>query len=106
MSFYHSPEQINQMDEASFTYDTSRIVPSVPQKLSRVLYPEKKALLAEWLDNHAGGNNTWWSWGGSRNYLFVDGHVEFLHNSKILPANNNLPDINLTKDGISGKDIQ
>ncbi|MFN4228044.1 MAG: prepilin-type N-terminal cleavage/methylation domain-containing protein [Candidatus Ratteibacteria bacterium] len=105
MSFYHSPEQINQMKHPSYTYDINKIVPSIPQKLSKVRYPDKKAIVAEWLDNHTGGNNGWWSWNGSRNYLFVDGHVEFLPAKKILPANNNFPDINLTKDGIMGKDI-
>jgi len=106
MSFYHSPEQINQMTEPSFTYDTGKIVPSIPQKIASVLYPEKKGMVTEWLDNHTGGNNNWWNWGGSRNYLFVDGHIEFISVNKILPANDNLPDINLTKDGIKGKDIQ
>jgi len=106
MSFYHSSEQINQMPEPSFTYDTGKIVPSIPQKIASVLYPDRKAMVTEWLDNHTGGINTWWTWGGSRNYIFVDGHIEFIPASKILPANDNLPDINLTKDGIKGKDIQ
>ncbi|MCX8082341.1 MAG: DUF1559 domain-containing protein [bacterium] len=105
MCFYHSPEQINQMTDPTYTYDTGKIVPSVPQKLSSVIYPDRKVLVAEWLDNHTGGTNNWWNWNGSRNYLFVDGHIEFLPASSILPANDNLPDINLTKDGIKGKDI-
>ncbi|MCM8829700.1 MAG: type II secretion system GspH family protein [Candidatus Omnitrophica bacterium] len=105
LSFYHSPEQINLMNDKSFTYDTSKIVPTIPQKLSSVKHPDKKILIGEWLDNHTGGKNNWWSWGGSRNYLFVDGHAEFLKATQILPANDNYPDINLTKDGIRGKDI-
>lgn len=106
MSFYHSPEQINLMAEAGCTYDANRIVPSIPQKLSRIQEPGKKALMAEWLDNHTGGNNGWWSWQGGRNYLFADCHVEFLPAGKILPANDGLPDINLTRNGLSGKDIK
>ncbi len=106
MSFYHSPEQINAMSEPAYTYDTSRIVPAVPQKLARVLHPANKAVLAEWLDNHTGGSSGWWSWEGSRNYLFVDGHVEFLPVTKLFPANDSLPDINLTKDGTGGHDVQ
>jgi len=105
MAFYHSPEQINQMTDPTFTYDSGKIVPSVPQKLGSVIYPDKKVLIAEWLDNHTGGLNNWWSWDGCRNYLFVDGRVEFLPAKRILPANDNLPDINLTKDGIRGRDI-
>ncbi|MCM8771585.1 MAG: DUF1559 domain-containing protein [Candidatus Omnitrophica bacterium] len=106
MSFYHSPEQINQMDDKSYTYDKNKIFPTVGQKISQVAYPTKKIIIAEWLDNHTGGNNGWWSWEGSRNYLFVDGHVEFRKAKEILPANDGYPDINLTKNGILGKDIE
>jgi prepilin-type N-terminal cleavage/methylation domain-containing protein/prepilin-type processing-associated H-X9-DG protein len=106
MSFYHSSEQINMMNDKSYTYDINKIMPSIGQKLSKVRYPDKKVIIAEWLDNHRKGENGWWSWEGARNYLFVDGHVEFLAAKKILPANDNFPDINLTKDGILGKDIE
>lgn len=106
LSFYHSPEQINQMvNDIRYTYDVSKIMPSIGQKLSKVRYPDKKVLIAEWLDNHTGGKNNWWTWSGSRNYLFVDGHVQFLKATEIRPANDTWPDINLTPDGISGKDI-
>ncbi len=105
MSFYHSPEQINLMSEPSYTYDVTKIVPSLPQKINKVRQPCKKVLVAEWLDNHTGGENNWWSWSGSRNYLFVDGHVQFLKADKILSANDNWPDVNLTIDGLQGKDI-
>ncbi len=104
MSFYHSPGQINQMDNPAYTYDAGKILPSAPQTLSRALHPGKKAISGEWLDNHTGGENNWWSWEGSRNYLFVDGHVEFIRAMDIIPSNSGLPDINVTIDGIEGKD--
>lgn len=106
LSFYHSPEQINLMNDQSFTYDVSKIVPLIGQKLNRVKYPDKKVLIGEWLDNHTGGQSNWWTWSGNRNYLFVDGHVQFIKATEILPANDSWPDINLTRDGIEGKDIR
>lgn len=105
MSFYHSREHINFMNEPSYTYDATKIVTSVAQRITVVVEPCKKVLVAEWLDNHTGGGNDWWSWEGSRNYLFVDGHVQFLRAEDILPAGDGLPDVNLTVDGIAGKDI-
>ncbi|MFN4226641.1 MAG: DUF1559 domain-containing protein [Candidatus Ratteibacteria bacterium] len=106
MSFYHSPEQINQMTDKSYTYDPNKIMPTIGQKFSKVRYPSQKILVGEWLDNHTGGNYGWWSWAGGRNYLFVDGHVEFIKAKEILPANDGFPNPNLTKDGILGKDIE
>ena len=77
---------------------------SIPCEVKR---PGKKAIAAEWLDNHSGGENDWWSWAGERNYLFTDGRVGYLDvEDNILPANSGLPDINLTKDGVAGKDIE
>jgi prepilin-type processing-associated H-X9-DG protein len=43
---------------------------------------------------------------GAGVYLFADGHVRYLESRQILPANDNLPDINLTKDGIRGADAE
>lgn len=106
MSFYHSPEQINQMTDKSYTYDINKIFPTIGQKISNVRHPSKKAIVSEWLDNHTGTESGWWSWQGARNYLFVDGHVEFKKAKEILPANDGFPDINLTRDGIFGKDIE
>jgi prepilin-type N-terminal cleavage/methylation domain-containing protein/prepilin-type processing-associated H-X9-DG protein len=106
MCFYHSPEQINQMKDKSYTYDPGKIYPSLPQKLHTVRFPAQKAIVAEWLDNHTGGKFGWWSWEGSRNYLFVDGHIKFLNARQILPANDGWPDINLTVNGLEGRDIE
>jgi prepilin-type N-terminal cleavage/methylation domain-containing protein/prepilin-type processing-associated H-X9-DG protein len=106
MSFYHSSAQINGMSTPAHTY--SNPVPSVPQYLARVKNPDKKALIGEWTSNHvfADKDNGWWNWGGSRNFLFVDGHVKYLDAVSIRPANDGLPDVNLTVDGIRGKDIE
>ena len=63
-------------------------------------------LVGEWQSNHqrAAGDNGWWNWEGSRNYLFVDGHVEYRAAIAIRAANDNFPDPNLTHDGIRGSD--
>ena len=105
MCFYHSPEQINLMNSPAFTYSTGYIVPSIGQKANKVLHPSKKILAGDWLDNHTGGEYNWWSWNGARNYLFVDGHAEYIDVKKLLPANDGYPDPNLTVNGIQGKDI-
>ncbi len=105
MAFYHSSEQINNMNSKEDTYSNPQ--PSQPQKLSQVAFPTKKALIGEWLSNHEKVDNDqgWWGWEGRRNYLFVDGHVQFLKATEILPANDAYPDINLTTNGIKGKDV-
>ncbi|MBU2495564.1 MAG: DUF1559 domain-containing protein [Candidatus Omnitrophota bacterium] len=104
MAFYHSPEQINLMTSDTDTYTNP--VPSVGQKLSQVSFPDKKVLAGEWLSNHTPKTVVnWWNWSGSRNYLFADGHVEYLKAIRIKPANDNYPDPNLTRDGIKGKDV-
>ncbi|MCS7253371.1 MAG: DUF1559 domain-containing protein [Armatimonadota bacterium] len=107
-AFYHSAEQINQMrtEDLYMRDPTNYPFPNITQKLAQVTYPSHKAIVAEWLTNHDPDVKVgWWDWRGSRNYLFVDGHVKFLRAAEILPAVNGYPDINLTKDGISGRDI-
>jgi prepilin-type N-terminal cleavage/methylation domain-containing protein/prepilin-type processing-associated H-X9-DG protein len=109
MSFYHSPAQINQMTDKSFTM--SNPMPAVPNNSGHVAMPSRKILIGEWYSNHkpVTGNYTtepgWWSWMGSRNYLFADGHVQFIAAEKIQPANDGYADPNLTKDGIEGTDL-
>lgn len=102
-AFYHSPEQIDSMTTNDL-YGTTT-VPCVTQRLAQVRFPARKAILAEWLTNHSAGSVGWWSWQGARNYLFVDGHVKFVQASQVAPANNNFPDINLTRRGIDGFDL-
>lgn len=102
-AFYHSPEQINQMQTADL-WQLNQF-PAETQRQSSVKYPGQKAMLAEWLSNHDADKVSWWDWRGTREYLFADGHVQYLASRTIRPAGNNLPDINLTIDGIAGRDL-
>jgi prepilin-type processing-associated H-X9-DG protein len=108
MAFYHSPEQIDDMNDKSNTWSSfPPDVPSVPQKGLDVAKPAEKILIGEWLSNHLrieGEDGGWWCWQGSRNYLFADGQVLFLKAVEIRPANDGWPDANLTKRGIKGRD--
>jgi len=104
-AFYHTPEQINSMTAAQLWDPSTPGPPCSPQSASDVSYPTKKALAADWLSSHSDEKVGWWSWLGSRNYLFVDGHVHFLRATRIRPAVDNLPDINLTINGIRGSDL-
>ena len=105
MAFYHSPEQINSLTHTADCY--SNPLPVIPQRKSNVAYPSRKILVGEWFSNHAAweGDRGWFGPGGRRLYLFADGHVEFLDAAELLPANDGLPNPNLTRDGIRGKDL-
>ena len=91
MAFYHSPEQINAMSSPA-----------------DVKFPAEKILIGEWLSSHLRINpdNGWWRWKGARNYLFADGHISFVKAEDILPAQDDLPDANLTINGIKGMDCR
>ncbi len=105
MAFYHSPAQIDAMSSSKDTYSSPQ--PSVPQKVTEVAKPSGKILIGEWLSNHfpmKGNDAGWWTWEGSRNYLFADGQVRFLKAREIREANDKFPDANLTKRGIKGQD--
>jgi len=105
MAFYHSPDQIDSAD--SYTATFSKPMPTVPQRKAAVRHPSKKILVGEWYANHAAFANDpgWFGWGGRRNYLFADGHVEYLDTSALLPANDGLPNPNLTVGGVGGRDV-
>jgi len=104
MAFYHSSAQIDTLNAIADTY--SGPLPSIPQKSFTVTDPAGKALIAEWLSNHHAieDDRGWWTWDGTRNYLFADGHIRYLKARRIRPARDNLPDINLTYNGIKGTD--
>jgi len=111
MAFYHSPEQIDDINDTRYTYDIpgtpSVAKPSVRQRSSNVARPSRKILIGEWLSNHSridGKDPGWWGWQGSRNYLFADGQVLFLKATEIRRANDGNPNPNLTKHGIKGID--
>ena len=103
-AFYHTPEQINAMTKEDL-YQLDRF-PCVTQAEASVEYSDRKVLGGEWLSNHDLLAVGWWDWRGSRNYLFVDGHVQYLPAGRILPAVDSFPDPNLTVDGMAGKDVR
>ena len=105
MAFYHSPEQIDSTDSAEDTYENP--MPTIPQRVAAVRHPTRKIIAGEWYANHAAFENDpgWFGWGGKRNYLFADGHVEYIDSYDILPANDGNPNPNLTVGGISGYDV-
>jgi prepilin-type processing-associated H-X9-DG protein len=107
VAFYHTPDQINSMTTDQLWKTEAPSPPCVEQKVSNVLWPTKKALLGEWMSNHSEERTNWWDnlRRGARNYAFADGHVAYIPASRIGPTVSGLPDINLTRDGIRGKDI-
>ncbi len=106
MAFYHSPDQINAMSTTASAYSNPQ--PSMGQKLSSVRYPSQKALAGEWMSVHYPlvAEKGWFAPGGTRTFLFADGHAEPVAATNILPANDGQPHPNLTQDGIRGRDIQ
>ena len=104
MAFYHSPEQIEDMNSPADTYSNPR--PSIAQRSMDVSKPSGKILLGEWLSNHLpiDEDKGWWCWEGARNYLFADGRTSFLKAIEIRPARDEFPDANLTVRGIKGQD--
>jgi prepilin-type N-terminal cleavage/methylation domain-containing protein len=105
MAFYHSPEQINEFDEPADTYTDP--LPPLGQRPERVRWPARKILSGDWTANHhpIEPDGGWWCWDGKRSFLLADGHVRSIDANDVLPANDRLPDANLTRDGILGYDI-
>jgi prepilin-type N-terminal cleavage/methylation domain-containing protein len=106
-AFYHSPAVVNTMTMADLYQNPG--VPCQTQRQSRVRYPTRKVLAAEWNSNHDryAGDPGWWDpeRRGSHNALFADSHVRTVKTSQVLNAVDNLPDFNLTRDGILGFDV-
>jgi prepilin-type processing-associated H-X9-DG protein len=81
--------------------------PPVSQPLAAVQFPGAKVIVGEWLSNHESPRTAdWWQWEGARTMLFVDGHVRYLPARRIRPAANGLPDVNVTIDGVAGRDVE
>ncbi len=104
MSFFHSSETINTITTSNETLSHSLSV--VAQSKESVRYPDSKIMFGEWHSNHALNDDEagWWNWSGKRNFVFADGHSAFIEASRISQANDNLPDANVTIDGIKGSD--
>lgn len=124
-SFYMTPEQVNRV--ANSDHIRSKFTASNPElpcftiRTSAVRHSGKKVLVAEYWTLHSQSANVGWydepetgndPWSGARNYLFADGHVVMLAAARIHPAISPvvsrprlLPDINLTTNGVAGKDI-
>ena len=108
MAFYHSPEQIDSLTETEATYESARVLETIPQRVSAVRWPSKKILVGEWYSNHLAfaDDGGWFEPGGARMFLFADGHVEYLHWDELIPANDGMPNPCLTAGGIGGKDVR
>ena len=104
MAFYHSPQQIDAMNDKTDTYTNPE--PSIPQRSFAVASPSGKILIGEWMSNHlpVDDDNGWWCWQGQRNFIFADGQILFLKARQIRPARDNFPDGNLTLHGLKGID--
>lgn len=106
MSFYHSPEQINSISGYCQLKKVDPEMKVTPQKLTAVAKPDSKIIFGEWHSNHAmiDDEKGWWNWSGKRNFVFSDGHSAFISADEIKAANDELPDANVTIDGIKGSD--
>lgn len=106
MAFYHSPDQINAMTTTASTYSNPQ--PSMGQKLSSVRCSSQKVLAGEWLSVHYVFplDKGWFAPGGTRTFLFADGHAEPVAWTNIILANDGQPHPNLTRDGVRGRDVQ
>lgn len=124
MAFYVAPQQIDSIPvrepveilRTQFCWngaDPSKVLPVQPMTDAMVRYPTKKILAGEWFANHAayGTDGGWFRDqngnppGGRRLYLFADGHVEYLETASLLPAWDGIANPNLTRGGITGRDV-
>ncbi len=108
MTFYHSPAQINSIDDPNMIMDPNEALPPVGQKAENVRWPARKILSGDWSSNHrpVQPDPGWWGWTGRRTFLLADGHCGWILAEDILPANDDFPDASLTKDGTRGYDLR
>ncbi|MCX8052670.1 MAG: type II secretion system GspH family protein [Armatimonadetes bacterium] len=124
--FYMTPEEINAVENSNYLRvkfaETNPKLPCSTINSSMVRFASKKVLVAEYWTLHSEKVKVGWyddpsetgndPWSGERNYLFADGHIRFLPTRRIRPAVSPLvvrprilPDINMTRDGVAGKDV-
>ena len=101
---YFPDASINAMTLTSLYQ--SNAFPCASRKAAGVHFPAQKGMAAEWLSAHAKVQVGWWDWRGEREYTFIDGHVSYLPVARMRPAVDSFPDINLTADGLSGRDVE
>lgn len=106
MSFYYASEQIKTITSVAQQYGPTDLKPHI-QTTTSVTHPAEKILLGEWASHHEPIEKEcgWWGWDGARNFLFADGHTDFIDANDINKANDNNPNPNVTKNGINGRDI-
>ncbi len=102
-AFYYPPSAA-----PSGRYFWTAGLPTQGQNEAAVVWPAQKILAGEWTSNHdqVTADQGWWDARGSRNYLFADGHVKILPATRLRPARDDLPDPNLTVDGVAGRDVE
>jgi prepilin-type N-terminal cleavage/methylation domain-containing protein/prepilin-type processing-associated H-X9-DG protein len=113
-AFFHRPSDVDSLARITRRASPTVILramlqmPVVAQNESSVNAPAQKVIVAEWLSNHevVRGDVGWWDWRGGGNYSFADGHAKYLLRSRLLPANDDYPDPNLTVGGVGGVDVK
>lgn len=123
--FYMTPEQVNRVANSDYIRAkfaaTNPVLPCTSMPTSAVRFAPKKVLATEYWTLHSANPKVGWyddpetgndPWSGARNYLFADGHVVHLparqiHEalSPVVSRTRSLPDINLTTNGMAGKDV-
>jgi len=105
MAFYYSSEQIDSLSATADCFTNP--MPATAQRRANVRHPTRKILVGEWYANHAAWANDqgWFGPGGKRLFLFADGHVELVDADRMRPANDGMPNPNLTRGGIGGYDV-
>ncbi|MCE5200065.1 MAG: prepilin-type N-terminal cleavage/methylation domain-containing protein [Armatimonadota bacterium] len=125
-TFYMTPDQVNAIASGNYLRtkyaSTNPKLPCTTIGTSAVRFPSKKVMVAEYWTLHCDDDRVGWyddlaetgkdPWSGARNCLFADGHVKYIQTKNIQPAaspivnrQHPLPDINLTCNGVAGKDI-
>lgn len=125
-SFYMTPGQVNHVADGNYLRtkyaSTNPQLPCSSVRSSDVRFSAKKVLVAEYWTLHSDNSKVGWyddpaesgndPWSGSRNCLFADGHVLSVPAREIHAASSPdvtrprlLPDINLTRDGVAGRDV-